>query len=85
MGYEVDFCPEGNMLFVQNKDVPGVIGSVGMLLGKEKVNIAEYILSRTAKNDYAYSVIKVDGQIDELLLEKLSKVDEIINIKQLHV
>ena len=60
MGYEVDVRPEGNMLFIQNKDVPGVIGKVGMVLGKNAVNIAEYILSRTANNDSAYSIIKFD-------------------------
>ena len=85
MGYEVDVRPEGNMLFVQNKDVPGVIGKVGMMLGEGKVNIAEYLLSRTPNNDSAYSVIKFDGQINEELLEELTQVDEILDIKQLHV
>ena len=85
MGYEVDVRPEGNMLFVQNKDVPGVIGKVGMLLGEGGVNIAEYLLSRTIDNDSAYSVIKIDGQISEVLYEQLSQVDEILDIKQLHV
>lgn len=85
MGYEVDVRPEGNMLFVQNKDVPGVIGKVGMMLGKGNINIAEYLLSRTDNSDSAYSVIKVDGQIDEKLLATLSNVDEILDIKQLYV
>ena len=85
MGYEVDVRPEGNMLFVQNKDVPGVIGKVGMILGKGGVNIAEYLLSRTPNNDSAYSVIKFDGEINEELLEELTQVDEILDIKQLHV
>jgi len=85
MGYEVDFRPEGNMLFVQNKDVPGVIGKVGMMLGEGSVNIAEYLLSRVENSDSAYSVIKVDGQINEKLLDKLSNIDEIIDIKQLYV
>ena len=85
MGYELDVRPEGNMLFVQNKDVPGVIGKVGMILGKGGVNIAEYLLSRTPNNDSAYSVIKFDGQINEELLEELTQVDEILDIKQLHV
>jgi D-3-phosphoglycerate dehydrogenase len=85
MGYEVDIRPEGNMLFVQNKDVPGVIGKVGMMLGEGSVNIAEYLLSRAVNSDSAYSVIKVDGQINEKLLDKLSSIDEIVDIKQLYV
>ena len=85
MGYEVDVRPEGNMLFVQNKDIPGVIGKVGMLLGEGGVNIAEYLLSRTPNNDSAYSVIKFDGEINDKLLETLKQVDEILSVKQLHV
>ena len=85
MGYEVDVRPEGNMLFVQNKDVPGVIGKVGMLLGEGNINIAEYLLSRTPNNDSAYSVIKFDGEINDKLLETLKQVDEILSVKQLHV
>jgi len=54
-------------------------------LGKSAVNIAEYILSRTANNDFAYSIIKFDGIIDDALLEELTKIDEILDIKQLHV
>ena len=85
MGYEVDVRPEGNMLFIQNKDVPGVIGKVGMMLGGGNVNIAEYLLSRTDNSDSAYSIIKVDGQINKKMLEKLSQIDEILDIKQLYV
>ena len=85
MGYEVDFRPEGNMLLVKNKDVPGVIGKVGMMLGESQINIAEYLLSRLDSSEYAYSIIKLDGKINKELLNSLINIDEIINIKQLHV
>ena len=85
LGYELDFCPEGNMLFIQNKDVPGVIGKVGMLLSDFHVNIGEYLLSRTTSNERAYSVIKVDEKINTELLNQLIKIDEILSVKQLRV
>ena len=85
MGYEMDVRAEGNMLFIQNKDVPGVIGKVGMMLGENSINIAEYILSRTSKENSAYSVIKYDGDIGADLLAKLKEIQEILNVKQLNV
>ena len=85
LGYELDFRPEGTMLFLQNKDVPGVIGKVGMLLSEAKINIGEYLLSRTASKEGAYSVIKVDEPISSELLDQLMQIDEIISIKQLSV
>ena len=51
----------------------------------KELDIAEYLLSRTTNNDSAYPIIKFDGQFDEALLEELTQIDEIIDIKQLHV
>ena len=85
MGYKVDVRPEGRMLFLKNKDVPGVIGRVGMLLGKNKVNIAEYLLSRNVSSDIAYSVIKIDGEIDGPIIQSLESIDEVLDVKQLYV
>ena len=56
-----------------------------MVLGEGNVNIAEYLLSRTDNSGSAYSIIKVDGQINKKMLEKLSQIDEILDIKQLYV
>jgi hypothetical protein len=56
-----------------------------MLLGKNGINIGEYILSRTSKQDSAYSVIKYDGDISSKLLKELVEIKEILNVKELHV
>ena len=50
MGYKIDVFPEGVMLFMSNKDVPGVIGKIGTFLGDNSINIASYILSREVKD-----------------------------------
>ena len=85
MGYELDVNPEGNMLFMKNKDVPGVIGRVGTILGEAGVNIGEYLLSRTSQNETAYAVVKLDSALDRRILESLNKLDEIIDIHQLQL
>jgi len=85
LGYELDFKPKGTMLFIKNKDVPGVVGKIGLLLADFKVNIGEYILSREKSNEFAYSVIKVDGVIESELIEKLTQNDEIIKINQINL
>src|SRR5258708_8648876 len=40
--YHVDVAPEGWMLGIRNRDVPGFIGRVGTLLGGAGVNIGRY-------------------------------------------
>ena len=44
--FDIDIMPEGHMLFIKNKDVPGVVGTIGTILGNNSVNIAGYVLGR---------------------------------------
>jgi len=85
MGFDIDLEPKGVMLFIKNKDVPGVVGKIGTLLGNLNINIAGCLLSRIAGNDFAYAVIKLDLKVDTNIMNTLNDLDEIINIKQLIV
>ena len=83
MDYHIDISPKGAMLLIHNKDIPGAVGKIGTVLGSFKVNIAEFILSRKSSGEVAYSIIKIDEQISLDVLQKISEVEEIINIKQI--
>ena len=83
MGYSIDVFPEGIMLFMKNKDVPGVIGKIGTLLGNNNINIASYILSREVKNKSAYSIVKVDEKINHRIIKEISMLKEIETINQI--
>ena len=72
------------MLFIKNKDVPGVIGKVGTALGIENINISGYLLSTVDEKDFAYSVIKIDNTISNDTILNLLKIEELLDIKQLH-
>ena len=85
MGFEIDVMPEGNMLLIENTDIPGVIGKVGKILGDSNINIAEFLLSRTSQGKNAFSIVKVDERISEELIKTLKQLSEIINIIQLEV
>ena len=85
MGFKVDLEPKGKMLFIKNKDIPGVIGKVGSVLGEEQVNISGYLLSKVKEKDFAYSIIRIDDTISKNIIVELSKIDEIIDIKQLNL
>lgn len=74
--YHIDVLLDGPLLLILNKDVPGVVGEVGTLLGNNKVNIAEYSLSRIA-GDKALSLIKCDSEPSEDIIEKLKGITSI--------
>lgn len=58
-GLPMEFVPEGTLLFIENRDVPGVVGRIGTLLGEKGVNIADFALARGASGRAA-AVVKVD-------------------------
>ncbi len=83
MGFDIDLNPVGKMLFIINKDVPGVIGNIGSLLGKHDVNIAEYLLGKIDSSDSAYGIIKLNSKINEEILNSLRALSEIVDVKQI--
>jgi D-3-phosphoglycerate dehydrogenase len=57
-GVEVEAPLGGTMLIVSNDDQPGVIGEVGTILGRHRVNIANFALGRSEIG--AIGVVNVD-------------------------
>jgi D-3-phosphoglycerate dehydrogenase len=84
LGYEMDLNPTGNMLFIKNEDVPGVIGKVGTLLGKHAINIGAYLLSNAEHQDEAFAAIRLDSQAPADVLDLLVEIPEVISVQQLH-
>jgi D-3-phosphoglycerate dehydrogenase / 2-oxoglutarate reductase len=78
--YKVDVQPRDTLIVLTNKDVPGVIGRVGTLLGGAGVNIAEYHQSRLEQGGDALAAIAVDGTIDDQLREKLLALPEVRSV-----
>ena len=85
MDHDINFNPEGFMVLSRNKDIPGVVGRVGTVLGESGVNIAEYILSRPKIKEDPISIIKVDNSLSQDCLKKLNKIDELIEIRQFKI
>jgi serine/threonine protein phosphatase 1 len=48
------------MLYTRNRDVPGVIGALGMTLGDLGVNIANFTLGRTPARQDAIAILYLD-------------------------
>ena len=78
-GFHMDLVPEGKALLVYNKDIPGVIGKVGTLLGNVKVNIAGYQLGRKENSDIAIGVVRLDSEPSSDVIERIADLDEVIS------
>lgn len=59
---DVEVAAEGKLLVLENADQPGMVGTVGTILGKAGVNIADMSLSRLTPGGTAYMVVRVDSE-----------------------
>jgi D-3-phosphoglycerate dehydrogenase / 2-oxoglutarate reductase len=80
---------ERNLIYLRNRDVPGVIGRVGTILGEHQINIADFSLGRRSASSKAASatgdvradngaeavaVVHVDERISDGVLSELRKI-----------
>lgn len=79
-GHNVETNVSGKFLFVENDDRPGMVGTVGTLLGAASVNIANMALSRTADRSRAVTVIEVDSEPGAPLLDTLRATPGILRV-----
>jgi len=77
----VELSPAGEMVFVQNWDKPGLVGSLGTLLGKLNINIAAMTFGRDMPDGKAINVLNVDSVITPDILEKIRKLENILIAK----
>ncbi|HEY7288931.1 MAG TPA: phosphoglycerate dehydrogenase [Vicinamibacterales bacterium] len=59
-GIEVEALLGGTLLILKNDDQPGVIGAVGTILGRHRVNIGSFALGRGERG--AVGVVNVDAE-----------------------
>ena len=84
-GVGVESPLEGTLLIIKNNDQPGVIGNVGTLLGRHRVNIASFALGRDPECvDCAVGVVNVDehperapgGSVTDPVLAEIRAITE---------
>ncbi|MFA5778820.1 MAG: phosphoglycerate dehydrogenase [Elusimicrobiota bacterium] len=81
--YYVDVEPTENILVFSNTDKPGVIGKIGMLLGKNSINIASMEVGRKAAGSDAITIVNVDNPITDKVLSEIKKQPEVKNAKMI--
>jgi D-3-phosphoglycerate dehydrogenase len=81
--FRVEFRPEGHLVYLVNRDVPGVVGKVGTALGDHEINIAEYNLARNASGGKAMAIITVDSALGEKPLTALRSINAVEEVRLL--
>ena len=84
-GLRLEAVLDGLLLVYSNMDVPGVIGRIGTMLGKNNVNIAGMQLGRQQRGGRAVSIVNVDDPIPAPVLEEIRRMPNIVYAKLVRV
>ncbi|WP_425051046.1 phosphoglycerate dehydrogenase [Psychromarinibacter sp. S121] len=82
-GINIDAEVGEHMLYTTNKDVPGIIGTLGGTLGSNGVNIANFTLGRSHLGEDAIALLYLDEQPPEDVLQKLKDTGLFLQVRPL--
>ncbi|HEV3156592.1 MAG TPA: phosphoglycerate dehydrogenase [Candidatus Baltobacteraceae bacterium] len=79
--YEIDAVPAGAMLLTKHRDVPGMIGKVGTILGEAQINISAMQVSRAHEGGSAIMILSTDRRADAATIERIRGVAGIDSVR----
>jgi len=82
-GINLDAEIGAHMLYTTNEDVPGIIGLLGMTMGKNGVNIANFTLGRSGIGQDAIALLYLDQPIDPKVVDTLESTGMFQQVKPL--
>ena len=68
-------------LMIANQNIPNMVAQISNELGREQLNIINMI--NKSKDDLAYTIIDVDTQVSQALLDNLANIEGVLNIRTL--
>ena len=83
--FRIEAIPRGFMLVMHNRDVPGVIGKVGTILGEAGINISAFHLGRRERGGEAMAVIEFDGPLTVETIAEIRSFSPIISARQIEL
>jgi D-3-phosphoglycerate dehydrogenase len=75
--FPINVPPTQHMLFTLHRDMPGIIGKLGSLLGSFNVNIASMQVGRKIVRGDAVMVLSIDDPLPDGILDEITKVSGI--------
>ena len=80
--HTTDVPPAHHMLVIRNDDTPGMIGTVGTILGNGGVNISDMALGKSPTGEAALMVLAVDTPVPAAVIDELRSSPGILRVHQ---
>ncbi len=83
--FRIEIIPQGHLALIHNLDEPGVIGSIGRILGEHRLNISRMQVGREVGKENNVVLIRTDTPIGEAALKDLLALPKIKSVKLLEL
>ena len=75
MGYRGD----KTRITIMHRNVPNMIGQISAILAEDGINISD--MTNKSKKEYAYTMIDVENEITEDIVEDLKQIKEVLRVR----
>lgn len=76
---EMGLRGEHTRITILHRNVPNMIGQFTAILADEGINISN--MTNKSKNEYAYTMIDVENQLNDNLVEELEKINDVLRVR----
>jgi D-3-phosphoglycerate dehydrogenase len=73
-GFTLSAIPQGDLIICPHKDMPGIIGKIGVILGDNKINVGGMQVGRDKVGGNAIMLINIDGDVSDKVLAEISSI-----------
>jgi D-3-phosphoglycerate dehydrogenase len=81
----LEAIPEGHLLFIYNQDIPGAIGQITTLLGKEGINIDRMHVSQDQDKKQNAILLATNPEADSRVLGELRSLSCVLLVRKLEL
>ncbi len=78
--FRLEMHPRGRFILIHNHDRPGAIGSIGTLLGDNKINISRMRVGQEEGGDKTMIFLRTDQRIPDDVMEKMRQLPLMITV-----
>jgi D-3-phosphoglycerate dehydrogenase len=83
--YHVEAVLEGHLIVTRHLDRPGVVGALGSILGREKINISRMQVGTAEGRTEAIALIGVSAPLSPKALEEVQAIPAIRHVIQIEL
>lgn len=76
---DMGFRGDNTRITIMHRNVPNMIGQFTTILADAGINISD--MTNKSKKEYAYTMIDVENQICDEIVEKLNKIKEVLRVR----